>query len=92
MVIVDELLATFDTVGVIPVGADPAVVPAAFVYQTTVPVVPAAIFAVVATNVAVPAVPPVIVPDCAARLTVAGAAATVNISTEEDTEPNVTLK
>jgi hypothetical protein len=63
MVTVDALFATFDTVGVTPVGAAVVVVPAKLVYQLTVPLVPEAILAVVTAKVALPVVPPTIVPD-----------------------------
>jgi hypothetical protein len=62
MVTVDALLATAVAVGVMPVGADAAVVPAELEYHLKLPVVPVAILAVVTANVALAAVPAVIVP------------------------------
>jgi hypothetical protein len=62
MVTVDALLLTVVAVGVMPVGADVAVVPAALVYHMKLPVVPVGILAVVTANVALAAVPVAIVP------------------------------
>jgi hypothetical protein len=83
---VEELLATGVTVHVIPVGGDAIVVPAEFVYQEIVPIVPVKILAVVTAKLALPAVPAVIVPICDPRLTVIGGA-NVNVAIEETTEP-----
>jgi hypothetical protein len=93
MVTVAALPATDDAAPVIPVGADPAVVPAELVYHAMVPAVLSATFAVVTANVAVPVAPLAIVPTCAAMLTVGVVdALTVKVATEEVAEPKVTLK
>jgi hypothetical protein len=56
---------------VIPVGTDSALIPVESVYHERLPAVPAGMLAVLAVNMASPSVPLVIVPDWAARLTVA---------------------
>jgi hypothetical protein len=90
MVTVDELLATLEALAVTPVGAVVVVVPAALVYQVTVPAVPEAMLAVVTAKVAVPPVPPAITPDWAPMLTVG--VRMVSVATEEAVDPKVTLK
>ena len=62
------------TVADIPVGAEPAVVPAAVVNHDTEPFCPLAIFSVVTEKVAAPPVPSVSVPLCAAMTALFGGA------------------
>jgi hypothetical protein len=69
-VTVAALAATVETVAVMPVGALPAVVPAAEVYHIIVPTVPDKTLVVVAAKVTLPAVPAVNAPLWAPSVTV----------------------